>query len=424
MKSNKILLYLGISVIVLIFILVIGKKAGWFGKKPEIKVAVEKPEKRNIIETVTANGKIQPETEVKISPDVSGEIVELYIQEGDYVEKGKLLLKIKPDIYVSARDRSLAALNSAKARLSQSEAQFIKAEMDYNRSVKLWEQKTISESEFETAESQFKIAESEVKAAKYSVESAQAALDEAIENLFKTTIYAPMSGTISKLNIELGERVVGTSMMTGTELLRIADLSRMEARVEVNENDIVKVSLNDTAIIEVDAYMEKKFKGIVTLIANSANTTGVSADQVTNFDVRILLLENSYKDLISPTNPNPFRPGMSTTADIQTEYEYQALAIPIQAITVKADSLLYKDDTTKNATINGSLIEVVYTAENGIAKIHEVKTGIQDNSYIQIISGLSDSADVIVAPYSAITKKIEDGSPIIIVDKKELFSKE
>ncbi|MFC2136780.1 efflux RND transporter periplasmic adaptor subunit [Bacteroidota bacterium] len=421
MKSNKMLLYMGIAVVALILILVIGKKAGWFGKPEAIKVAIEMPEKRTIIETITANGKIQPETEVKISPDVSGEIVELHIVEGEFVEKGKLLLKIKPDIYVSARDRAKAAVNSAEARLAQSKAQYIKAELDYNRSKKLWEQKTISEAEFEQAESQFEISKNEVKAAEYSVKSAQAGLNEAQENLIKTTIYAPISGTISKLNVELGERVVGTSMMTGTELLRIADLSRMEAKVEVNENDIVKVTLNDTAIIEVDAYMEKKFKGLVTEIANSANTVGVSVDQVTNFDVKILLIQDSYKSLITEVNPNPFRPGMSATADIQTEYQFNVLTIPIQSVTTRVDSILFKDDSTKNENLTGELIEIVFTVENGKAKINEVETGIQDNTYIQVLSGISDSVEIIISPYSAITKKLEDEKLVEVVDKNELF---
>jgi len=424
MKSNKLLLYMGIAVGVLIIILIIGKKAGWFGKPDAIKVATEKPEERTIIETITANGKIQPETEVKISPDVSGEIVELHVIEGEYVEKGKLLLKIKPDIYISARDRAKAAVNSANARLAQTEAQFIKAELDYNRNKKLWEQKTISDAEFEQAESQFKIAKNEVKAAKYSVESAKAALNEAEENLIKTTIYAPMPGTISKLNVELGERVVGTSMMTGTELLRIADLSRMEAKVEVNENDIVKVALNDTALIEVDAYMDKTFKGIVTEIANSANTTGVSVDQVTNFDVKILLLQNSYNDLITKENPNPFRPGMSATADIQTEYQFDVLSIPIQAVTARVDSVLFKDDTSRNDNLTGDLVEIVFTVEENIAKVNKVETGIQDNTYIQVLSGISDSAEVIISPYSAIAKKLDNDKLVEVVDKNELFKGE
>jgi HlyD family secretion protein len=298
MKTNKILKILIPIAIVMIIVAVIGKKQGWFGKALTIKVAVENAEKRTIIETITANGKIQPEKEVKISPDVSGEIVELTIKEGDQVVQGQLLLRIKPDIYISQRDQSMAAISSARARLAQAEAQYTQAELSYKRSKQLFGEQTISKSDFEQAEASYTVAKSEVDAAKYSVVSAQAYLKEANENLIKTSIYAPMSGTVSMLLVELGERVAGTNLMAGTEMLRVADLSRMEAQVEVNENDIVKVSLGDTALIEVDAYLDKKFKGIVTEIANSAKTTGVSADQVTNFDVKILVLPDSYQSLV------------------------------------------------------------------------------------------------------------------------------
>jgi HlyD family secretion protein len=319
MKNNKILKILLPAVLVLIILAVIGKKAGWFGKELTIKVAVEVAEKRTIIETISANGKIQPEKEVKLSPDVSGEIVELTIKEGDQVVKGQLLLRIKPDTYISQKDRSLAAISSAKARLAQSEAQFTQAELSFKRNKQLYDEQTISKSEFEQAQASYTVAKAEVDAAKFSVISTEASLKEANENLTKTSVYAPMSGTVSMLLVELGERVAGTNMMAGTEMLRVADLSRMEAQVQVNENDIVKVTLGDTALIEVDAYLDQKFKGIVTEIANSAKTTGVSADQVTNFDVKILVLPESYQKLIDAGEANPFRPGMSATVDIQTE---------------------------------------------------------------------------------------------------------
>lgn len=423
MKLNKPLIYILIATAILIIVLVIGKKQGWFGKEIEIKVAVEKPQNRSIIETITANGKIQPETEVKITPDVPGEIVELNVKEGEFVEKGKLLLKIKPDTYISARDRAAAAVNSANARLAQAKAQFMKAELDYKRSKILWEQKTISDAEFEQAESQFKIAAAEVEAAEYSVKSAEAALNEAEENLIKTLIYAPMSGTVSKLSVEFGERVAGTSMMAGTELLRIADLSRMEVNVEVNENDIIKVSLYDTAIIEVDAYMEYKFKGIVTEIANSANTTGVSVDQVTNFEVKILLLQDSYQELVDKGNKNPFRPGMSATADIRTEYRENALSIPIQAVTVRSDSLLLKIDTTETTEpdSDNEMQEVIFIVKEGKAKIRKIETGIQDDNYIEVIAGVDTLDEVIKAPYSVITKKLENDTKVLVVIEEELF---
>ncbi|MEA3317100.1 MAG: efflux RND transporter periplasmic adaptor subunit, partial [Bacteroidota bacterium] len=360
MKTNKLVKYLLIIVGALIVFALIGKKSGWFGKEITIKVSTENPQKRIITEVVTASGKIQPETEVNISPDVSGEIVELNVKEGDYVKKGSLLLKIKPDIYKSMVDRAKASLNSTKANYANSKAVYaqIKAkskqsEQNYKRNKLLWDKKAISESEWESALYSYEMSKGElnasmksVESAKYSVESAKATLKESEENLRKTKIYAPMSGTISRLNVELGERVVGTAQMAGTELLRIANLNRMELKVDVNENDIVRVNLKDTAIIEVDAYYGEKYKGVVTEIANSANISGVSTDQVTNFDVKILLLTNSYKQLITKTNPNPFRPGMSASADIQTNTQHGILTIPIQAVTTRVDTTNKADSLT------------------------------------------------------------------------------
>ena len=338
MKSNKLLKILVPVVIVLIIFAIVGKKAGWFGKGVTVKVAVENAEMRTIVESITANGKIQPETEVKISPEVSGEIVELTVKEGDHVEKGRLLLRIKPDIYISQRDRSVAAISSARARLAQSEAQFLQADLSFKRTKQLYDEQTISKSEYEQAEASYSVAKAEVDAAKFSVISSEASLKEANENLVKTSIYSPMAGTVSMLLVELGERVVGTGMMTGTEVMRIADLSRMEAQVEVNENDIPRVSLGDTAEIAVDAYLDQKFKGVVTEIANSAKTTGVSADQVTNFDVKILVLPESYRELEEKGSTNPLRPGMSATVDIQTESKSDIIAVPIQSVTTRTDT--------------------------------------------------------------------------------------
>jgi HlyD family secretion protein len=416
MKTNKILKILIPVVILLIIFAVIGKKKGWFGKELTVKVAVENAEKRTIIETITANGKIQPEKEVKISPDVSGEIVELPVKEGDDVVKGQLLLRIRPDIYISQKDRSLAAISSARARLAQAEAQFTQAELSFKRSKQLFNEQTISKSDFEQAEASYTVAKSEVDAAKYSVISTEASLKEANENLIKTSIYAPMSGTVSMLLVELGERVAGTNLMAGTEMLRVADLSRMEAQVEVNENDIVKVSLGDTAVIEVDAYLDKKFKGIVTEIANSAKTTGVSADQVTNFDVKILVLPASYQSLVDAGDKNPFRPGMSASVDIQTESKSGVLTVPIQSVTTRTD-------TTKNmiSPSGKDIRTIVFISDGKYALAKDVKTGIQDNNYIEILSGLADSARVISAPFSAISKKLSDSTQIEIVKKEELF---
>jgi len=351
MKSNKLLKYLLIAAVVLIIFAIVGKKAGWFGKEKAIKVSTELAQKRTIIEIITANGKIQPETEVKLSPEVSGEIVLLNVTEGQEVKAGDLLVKINPEIYLSGIARMEASLNSAKsnlanskARLAQTQAQFTKAELSYKRNKKLWEDKAISDSEFETAQSNYDVAKADVDASKESVNSArynvmstEASLREARENLSKTIIYAPMSGTVSRLNVEVGERVLGTIQMAGTELLRIANLNLMEVKVDVNENDIVRVESGDTAIIEVDAYLGEKFKGIVTEIANSASVAGTGTDQVTNFEVKILILKDSYTELIPKDKKNfyPFRPGMSATADIQTNTKYNVLSIPIQSVTTR-----------------------------------------------------------------------------------------
>jgi HlyD family secretion protein len=416
MKNNKILKILIPVVIVLLILAVVGKNAGWFGKALTVKVAIENAEKRIVIETITANGKIFPEKEVKISPDVSGEIVELTVKEGDQVEKGKLLIRIKPDIYISQKDRSLAAISSARARLAQAEAQFIQAELSYKRTKQLFDEQTISLSEFEQSEAAYSVAKAEVDAARYTIVSAEASLKEAEENLTKTSIYAPMSGTVSMLLVELGERVAGTGMMAGTELLRVADLSRMEARVEVNENDIVRVNLGDTALIQVDAYMNKNFRGVVTEIANSAKTTGVSADQVTNFDVKILVIPESYADLVQAGNTNPFRPGMSTTVDIKTETKSDIITVPIQSVTTRTD--------TVNASFTLSdkdIRTLVFVSDGKYALAKDVTTGIQDNNYIEIISGINENDQVVSAPFSAISKRLSDSTLIEVVKKADLF---
>jgi HlyD family secretion protein len=427
MKTNKLLRYLLIIAGVLIILAVVGKKVGWFGKEEIIEVAVEKIELRNIIETITANGKVQPETEVKISPDVSGEIVELHVKEGDMVDQGKLLARIKPEVYVSARNRSLATVNSAKARLAQAEAQFIQKELDYNRNKKLWDERAISQAVYETALSAYQVAKAELDAAKYSVKSAEATLDEAEENLIKTSIYAPMSGTVSMLLVEKGERVIGAQMMTGTEMMRIADLERMEVMVEVNENDIVRVNMHDTALIEVDAFLGQKFKGVVTEIANSAKTMGLSTDQVTNFEVKVLLLRDSYQSLYEEGYSNPFRPGMSATVDIQTESVQQVIAAPIQAVTTRSDSVLTDSlmvigfaEETVNPGKNEQN-EIVFSIKENKAVARKVKTGIQDNNYIQVLEGLEADEEIIVAPYNAVSKKLEPGSLVEVVEKEDLF---
>jgi HlyD family secretion protein len=417
MKTNKVLKILIPIVIVLIIFAIIGKKQGWFGKAATVKVAVENAEKRVIIETITANGKIQPEKEVKITPDVSGEIVELTVMEGDPVEKGQLLLRIKPDVYISQKDRSLAAISSARARLAQAEAQFMQSELSYKRTKQLYEEQTISKSEFEQAQASYSVAKAEVDAARFSIVSAEASVKEANENLVKTSIYSPMTGTVSMLLVELGERVAGTGLMAGTEMLRVADLSRMEAQVEVNENDIPSVKFGDTATIEVDAYPDYKFIGTVTEIANSAKTTGVSADQVTNFDVKILVLPDSYKDLTSKGESHPLRPGMSATVEIQTQTKSGIVSIPIQSVTTRTD-------TTKvvSTPSDEDIRTIVFVVDGERVRARDVKTGIQDNNYIEILSGVLEGDKVISAPFSAISKKLADSSLIEIVKKDALFS--
>jgi len=443
MKSKKLLLIIGIIAVVLIVVLAIGKKQGWFGNEGYLKVAIEKGIDREIVEIITANGKIQPETEVAISPDVSGEIVDLIVKEGDEVVKGQYLLKIKPEAYQMARNRAEASLNSSRARLKQSESRLELASLDYKRTSRLYEEQAISEAEFEQSLTSYNTTLAEKEAAEFSVQSAKATLDEADESLMKTSIHAPMTGTISRLSVELGERVVGTSMMAGTEMLRIANLNHMEVEVEVNENDIVRVSNWDTALIEVDAYPDTRFKGVVSEIPVSANTTGVTTDQVTNFNVKVLLLPESYADKISEANPYPLRPGMSATADIQTDRRTGIYSIPIQAVTTRMDTagaeLFHQSEeqqtgeassdgtvssTTENIPVEPTSDEplvVVFTVTEGKAMMKRVKTGIQDNSYIEITEGLDPEEEVVVAPYSAISRQLKNDFNVEVVTEEELF---
>jgi len=446
-KSRKKTLWYIIGAVVLVVIVVLAVKKG---KSTEAqKVAVEKVTRRNIIETVAANGKIQPAKDVKISPYISGEVVQLYVKEGDFVKKGQKLAKIDPKIYISSFQQAEAAVKTteanqanSKARLAQSQAQFTKSKLDFKRSEELWKKQVISDADYDAARSSYLVAKAEVKAAqesfnasRFQVKSAKAKLSEAQENLNRTTIYAPNSGTVSKLSVQVGERVTGASQFSaGTEIMRIANLNVLEVNVEVNENDIVQVSMNDTALIEVDAYLNRKFKGIVTEIATSANTTGVSADQVTNFDVKIRMLKSSYADLIRPKNPipSPFRPGMSATVEIQTKRTDNVLAVPIQAVTTRADStgrmksLLEKREEKKtkksNTQIEKKTKEYVFLYQNGVAKLQKVKTGIQDNMYIEIKKGVKENQEVITAPYRLVSKTLKNGDKVKKVDKKELFS--
>jgi HlyD family secretion protein len=427
MKQKKLLLFaMGLLVLIVVF-LVVGKKAGWIGQEFAVSVATQKVESKTITELITANGKIQPETEVKISPDVSGEIIELYVAEGDQVKAGDPLCVIKPDMYISALNRAEAALNSSKARQAQAEAQLIERELSFKRAKQLFGSGTIPVSEYESAESAYKVAQAEVRAAEFSVKSAEASVAEAQEQLTKTRIFAPIAGTISALNVEKGERVVGTSMMTGTEMMVVADLDKMEVQAEVNENDIVKVSLNDTAFIEVDAYLNRKFKGLVTEIANSAKVSGTATDQVTNFDVKVLILYDSYADLVDSTARRfyPFRPGMSATVDILTHTRENVISVPIAAVTTRVldekKTEEQPDQLQPGTVTTDERIEVVFAHKDGRARQVKVKTGIQDNVSIEITEGLAEGDEVITAPYNAISKTLTDSMAVKVVTEEELF---
>ncbi|GAA0735261.1 MULTISPECIES: efflux RND transporter periplasmic adaptor subunit [Flavobacteriaceae] len=414
-KTAKILV---LSAIALIILLIIGSKAGLFGKKGNFKeVETKKVALVDIIETVSATGKIQPEVEVKISSEVSGEILELPFKEGQEVNKGDLLVRINPDLIQSAVNRSQASYQNVRAGLEQAEANLKQAKADYDRNKVLFEKGVISKADWDKAIATYETAQANKSSAYYSVQSAAATVNEAKDNLTRTTIYAPMRGTISMLNVELGERVVGTQQMAGTEIMRVANLSNMEVEVDVNENDIVKVQIGDSTIVEVDAYLKKEFKGVVTEIANSAAGT-LTADQVTNFRVKVRILEESYKDLIEgkPEHYSPFRPGMTATVDIITNKREKTVAVPISAIVVKTDTSSTKKSYEKTINkVEGETeekFECVFVTNNGEAKLRVVKTGIQDNSNIEIISGLKEDDEIITGPYNVVSKTLNSGDKI------------
>lgn len=437
---NKKVIFALVGLVVILVAVGIYKKGS---SSEAVKVTSEEVEKRSIIETVSANGKVRPELEVIISPEISGEVIELNVKEGDSVQQGDLLVKINPDIFESALRRAEASMNSvraneanARARLAQSKAQLINAEATFKRQKQLNEEGVISPAEYDQAFANFEVAKADVQAAEeslkgaqYNVKSAEATMSEAKDNLSRTSIIAPISGTVSKLNIEKGERVVGTSQMAGTEMLRIADLTRMEVEVEVNESDIVKVKIGDDADIEVDAYVDHLFRGVVTEIASSSSESGMmSADQVTIFNVKVLINEDSYQDLLDAAKPNesPFKPGMSATVDVITEQADDVIAVPIQSVTVRADSV------TKNKYGKVNLDDVdeediktcVFVLEDGKAKKVFVQTGIQDTRFMQIMSGLDEGAKVITGPYTVLTNELIDGDAVESVALEAVFSKD
>ena len=455
---NKKVIWIIIGVFVLIAALFGMKKAGVLGKEEGIKVSTEKVEKRTIIETVNASGKVYPEVEVKVSSDISGEIIDLRVEEGDSVSKGQVLARIFADVYLTQRDQVAADVIRQQAQVENSQAQLEalksalnQSEAQYKRQQQLMQEKVISRSEFEQAENAYNTAKANYNAAlqgirgnQAAVRSAQATLETANKNLGRTTIVAPMNGVISLLAVKKGERVVGTAQMTGTEMMRIADMDKIEVRVDVGENDIPKVHLGDSALVEIDAYNTRKFKGIVTQIASSSTTLGTgtttTSTDVTNYKVHIRLLPVSYKDLLDPSKPKnfPFRPGMSASADIQTKRAENVLAAPINAVTTRekdSDKSVAETKTSVAAneeannpeeerrSISSELDEVVFVlqADKTTIKRVKVRTNIQDINFIEVLSGLKPGDEVVTGPYSLISKSLKDGDKVKVVKKEELF---
>ncbi len=449
-KKRNIML-IAIAVIIVVS-LVIAKKQGVIGAAELDKISTEEVKIGSIIESITASGKIQPEREILIAPDASGEIDGILVKEGDSVKAGQLLLEINKDIYLSTVDRATASLNSSKANLanskarySQSEAQLLKTKNNFNRQKQLHEKEVISDADFEAAESTYSVAVADLEASKQSVEAskfqvknAEASLNEANDNLRKTAVISPLDGTVSKLSKEVGERVSGASQFSsGSEVMRIANLNNMEAQVDVSENDIIRVSLNDTALIEVDAYLGRKFKGLVSEIANSANSSGIGTDQVTNFIVKIRILPSSYEDLLDKMNPNlsPFRPGMSASVEILTTYENDIIIVPIQAVTTRTDTTSYNAKTAKNNDNNNPMatpkvkkVEIeednstyVFVYKGGKVELRKIEIGIQDTEFYQVKSGLEENEEVVTAPYRSISRNLKNNEPVNKVDKSEVF---
>ena len=431
MSKKTIFILLG-SAIGLILLLVGLKKGGVIGNNDDSKIVeLSKVAQTTIVETVSATGKIQPEIEVKISSEVSGEIIALPIKEGQQVKKGDLLVRINPDLYESGVNRSVASMSTTKAGLSQADAQVKEAKANYDRNKKLFDKGIISKSEWDRIVSAYEVAVANKQSAYYQVQSASATVTEAKDNLGRTTIYAPADGTVSLLNVELGERVLGTQQMTGTEILRIANLNNMEVEVDVNENDIVKVSIGDSANIEVDAYLKREFKGIVTSISNSASST-LTADQVTNFKVKVRILKESYQDLLEgkPANFSPFRPGMTATVDIITKRKENIVAVPISAVVIKDDTTSVKKDIVAElekkeqeqkgtAPKSDKKYECVFVKVGDKAKLRVVKTGIQDDTNIEIISGLKPGEEIIIGPYTTVSKDLVSNDKIRVETEKD-----
>jgi len=453
---NKTLKWIIISLVILIVVLIILKKTGLIGKDEGIKVTTEKVQKRTIVETVNASGKIYPEVEVKLSPDISGEIVELNVAEGDSVKKGQVLAQIYGDIYTTQRDQAAAIVNQQQAQMADAqaslgalEAQLDQAKKTYDMQKQLYDEKVISRNEFNTADAAYKTAQANLNAAKQgvkassaAVQSSKAALQKANKDISLATLRSPMDGIVSLLSVKKGERVVGSSMMAGTEMMRIADMGKIEVRVDVGENDVPKVRLGDSATIEVDAYNDRKFTGVVTQIASSNNGAATQNDlsnistDVTNYKVYIRLNPDSYKDLIDPTHKKrfPFRPGMSASADIQTKTHTNVLSIPINAVTTRErnDSIGNKNtgspasndqaDLNNNSASNDLDVVVYVVQADGKVKKQKVKTDIQDINYIEITDGLKEGSEVVTGPYDVVSKTLKEGDKVKVVPKSSLFN--
>ena len=418
MSKKKI--YIIVAVILsIVVLLVVLKSKGVIGKNDDSKeVETAKANEITIVETVSATGKIQPEVEVKISSQVSGEIIDLPVKEGQVVKKGDLLVKINPDVYTSGLNRSVSNYSGTKSGLDQADASFKEAQASYERNKTLFDKGIISKSDWDKATASFEVAKANRHTAYFNVQSASASVKEAKDNLGRTIIYSPNDGTISKLSVELGERILGTQQMAGTELLRVANLNNMEVEVDVNENDIVKINIGDETKIQVDAYLKKEFKGIVTSISNSASTT-TTADQVTNFKVKVRILKESYLDLIKgkPDTYSPFRPGMTATVDVIKKRKQNVIGVPISAVVIKSDTTATKpvvmgDDKNKVKSKSDKKYECVFVKVGDKAKIRIVKTGIQDDTNIEILSGLKKGDEVITGPYVTVSKELNSGDKI------------
>ena len=423
--KKKTIIWIIVIVTILLIVLIGGKKAGWFGKNGNFKqIEVTNISLIDIIETVAATGKIQPEVEIKLSSEVSGEIIKLPIIEGQQVKKGDLLVSINPDLVQAQVNQSQASLQNIKAQLTQAEANLNNLKLNFERNKSLYEKGVISKSEWERTFTDYEVAKANVKSAYYNVQSAESSVKQSRDNLARTSIFAPRDGTISKLSVELGERVVGTAQMAGTEIVRVANLNNMEVEVDVNETDIVKVNVGDSTIVEVDAYLKREFKGIVTEIANTAENT-LSVDQVTNFKVKVRILPESYKDLSAdkPENSSPFRPGMTATVDIITNKKENIIGVPISAIVIKTDTSSAKKNKIVKETISSKTekFECVFVKIGDIAKLRVITTGIQDDSNIEITSGLKEGDEVITGPYNTVTKILKSGDQVEskLADKKE-----